>query len=82
MTTLDKVCGLILKLKKKHITAASLTPGARLVDDLMLDSLDMAELLVLAEDEFNIKIPLDDAPKMMTIGAAVEYFDAHLAQKG
>lgn len=82
MTTMDKVCGLILKLKKKNISASQLTPAASLADDLMMDSLDMAELLVLAEDEFNIKIPLDDAVKLTTIGAAVQYFDERAVQKG
>jgi len=82
MTTMDRLCGLILKLNKKHITASDLTSGASLAADLMLDSLDMAELLVLAEDEFNITIPLDDAKSMTTIGAAVQYFDERAAQRG
>jgi len=79
---MDRVCGLILKLKKKDISASSLTPEASLADDLMMDSLDMAELLVLAEDEFSIKISLEDAVKMSTIGDAVRYFDERVAQKG
>jgi acyl carrier protein len=75
MTTIEKVCGLILKLKKKDISAADLKPGASLVEDLGLDSLDHAELLVLAEDTFSIKVPQEDLGKLTTIGAAAEYFD-------
>jgi acyl carrier protein len=82
MTTMEKVCDIILRIKKKHISAADLKPEASLVDDLKLDSLDLAELLVLAEDTFSIQIPMDDAVKLTTIGAAVEYFDKRLAGQG
>jgi len=75
MTTVEKVCGLILKLKKKDLSAADLKPEARLTEDLGLDSLDQAELLVLAEKEFSTKVPLEDAQKLTTIRAAAEYFD-------
>lgn len=82
MTTMEKVCEIILKLKKKSISRAALKPEALLVDDLMLDSLDFAEMLVLAEDAFSIEIPLDDAVNLTTIGAAVEYFDKRIAERG
>lgn len=81
MTTLEKVCEIILKLKKKDITAADLKPEASLVNDLKLDSLDFAEMIVLAEDAFAIELPMEDAGKMTTIGAAVEYFDRLLAKR-
>ena len=48
MTTLEKVRAVILKMKKKNITEADLKPEALLVGDLKLDSIDMAEMLVLA----------------------------------
>ena len=79
MTTIEKVRGIILKLKKKDISAADLKPEARLVDDLGLDSLDHAELLVLAEDAFSMKVPLEDIKKLTTIGAAAQYFDKLIA---
>lgn len=82
MTTIEKVCEIVLKLKKKDISAADLKPEASLVNDLHLDSLDLAELLVLAEDAFSIEIPLEDAVKLSTIAAAVEYFDMRIAAKG
>ena len=81
MTTIEKVCGLILKLKKKDISAADLKPEARLKDDLGLDSLDQAELLVLAEDAFSMKVPLEDIKKLTTVGAAAQYFDKLIAAR-
>jgi acyl carrier protein len=79
MTTTEKVCELILELKKKNISPADLKPEALLVDDLNLDSLDFTELMVLAEDAFAIQIPLEDTESLKTIGDAVEYFDKRLA---
>ena len=70
MTTLEKVRAVILKLKKKNITEADLKPEARMVEDLKLDSIDMAELLVLTEEAFGLKISDDDVKKMSTIAAA------------
>ncbi len=81
MTTMERVCELILKLKKKNISAARLKPEAHLVDDLGLDSLDLAELLVMAEDAFSIKVPLEVVEKLITIRAATEYFDKRLAAR-
>ena len=80
MTTLEKVRAVILKLKKKNITEAALKPEARMVEDLKLDSIDMAELLVLTEEAFALKISDDDVKKMTTIAAAVAFLDERLAK--
>ncbi len=80
MTTLEKVRAVILKMKKKNIAEADLKPEAQLVEDLKLDSIDMAELLVLAEEAFGIKISDADMGKMTTIAAAVAYLDQRLAK--
>ena len=42
-------------------------------DDLAADSLDIVELVMNIEDEFNIQIPDDQAEKLITIGDVVEY---------
>ena len=80
MTTLEKVRAVILKMKKKNIAEADLKPEAQLVEDLKLDSIDIAELLVLAEEAFGIKISDADMGKMTTIAAAVAYLDQRLAK--
>jgi acyl carrier protein len=82
MTTFEKVRELILKLKKETITASDIKPEAKLLGDLKLDSLDLAELVVMGEDEFSIKIPISDAQALATVGATVDYFDRRLAEKG
>jgi acyl carrier protein len=55
-------------------------PEARLVEDLKLDSIDLAEMLVLAEDAFGLKISDDEVKSMKTIACAVEYLDKRLAK--
>jgi acyl carrier protein len=45
------------------------------MDDLGADSLDTVELIMQLEEEFGIEIPDEDAEKITTVGAAVEYID-------
>ena len=42
-------------------------------EDLNADSLDIVELIMALEEEFDIEIPDEDAEKLTTVGAAVEY---------
>ncbi|MEM6672892.1 MAG: acyl carrier protein [Planctomycetota bacterium] len=48
------------------------------INDLGADSLDTVELVMEFEDEFEINIPDEDAEKIQTVGAAVEYIGAKL----
>ncbi|HAA90199.1 MAG TPA: acyl carrier protein [Peptococcaceae bacterium] len=42
-------------------------------EELNADSLDIVELIMAIEEEFDIEIPDEDAEKILTVGAAVEY---------
>lgn len=46
-------------------------------EDLNADSLDIVELIMALEEEFDIEIPDEDAEKLTTVGAAVEYIREH-----
>ena len=48
-------------------------PEASFGDDLDIDSLSMVEVIVAAEEKFNVRIPDDDAAKLSTVGDAVDY---------
>jgi acyl carrier protein len=53
----------------------------RFVDDLQADSLELAELLMLFEDEFKLNIPQDD-DSIKTVGDAVKYIEEQVTKKG
>lgn len=48
-------------------------PDARFVEDLGADSLDTVELVMALEEEFEIEIPDEDAEKIQTVSAAVDF---------
>ncbi len=54
-------------------TADKITPETSFINDLGADSLDTVELVMEFEDEFEISIPDEDAEKIQTVGAAIEY---------
>ena len=56
---------------------SSITLESSLVDDLGADSLDIVELIMGLETEFDIEIPDEDAEKISTVGDAVEYIKSH-----
>ena len=49
------------------------------VDDLDVDSLAMVEIIVGCEEQFGVTIPDDAAKKIVTVGDAVSYIEAHQA---
>ena len=53
------------------------TEDASFVDDLGADSLDITELLMALEEEFNIEID-DDANSIVTVGQAIDYIAGRL----
>lgn len=48
------------------------------VEDLDADSLDLVELIMALEEEFDMEIPDEEAEKIQTVGQAVEYIKANL----
>ena len=55
------------------VSAEEAVPEASFIDDLGADSLDIVELVMAMEEEFDVEIPDEDAEKISTIGAAVQY---------
>ncbi len=60
-------------VEKLGVEESEITPEASFIDDLGADSLDIVELIMAIEEEFDIEIPDEDAEKLTTVGAAVEY---------
>ncbi|HEY8493808.1 MAG TPA: acyl carrier protein [Myxococcota bacterium] len=55
------------------VSKEEVVPEASFIDDLGADSLDIVELVMAMEEEFDIEIPDDDAEKIQTIGDAIAY---------
>ena len=54
------------------------TAGASFIEDLNADSLDIVELVMAIEKEFDIEIPDDEAERNSTVQDAVDYIVAHI----
>lgn len=52
---------------------------ASFVDDLGADSLDIVELVMALEEEFDMEIPDTDAEKVVTVGDVVDYIKENVA---
>jgi acyl carrier protein len=76
-TTLDRVKKVVVDRLK--VSADEVTEAASFVDDLGADSLDVVDLVIGFEDEFEVQIPDEDAEKIQTVKQAVEYIDAKAA---
>ena len=68
-------------IEKLGIAESEINPDANLIKDLGIDSLDYAEIVMDFEQTFDIRIPDDDAEKLATIGAAVNYIEEKLKAK-
>ena len=55
----------------------NVTMAATFVDDLAADSLDIVELVMTIEEEFDLEIPDSDAEKIVTVGDVVKYIEEH-----
>ena len=57
----------------------TVTLEASFIDDLGADSLDIVELIMALEEEFDIEIPDADAEKVVTVNDVVDYIKDHVA---
>ncbi len=71
MSVEDKVKKIIAE--KLSVDLDEIVPGASFADDLGADSLDLVELIMSMEEEFDIDIPDEDAEKILTVQDAIEY---------
>lgn len=73
MSTFDRVKKVVVA--QLEVAEDEVTSAASFVDDLGADSLDVVELVMGFEEEFDIEIPDEDAEKIATVGDAVTYID-------
>jgi acyl carrier protein len=75
MSVEDKVKKIIAE--KLSVDLDEVVPEASFVDDLGADSLDLVELIMSMEEEFDVEIPDEEAEKLVTVGDAIEYTRAN-----
>ena len=68
---LEKVKAIIVE--QLGVSDTAVTMDASFIDDLGADSLDIVELVMAIEEEFDIEIPDSDAEKVVTVGDVVNY---------
>ena len=77
------VAGVIIgELKLEDITPDTFNPDMDLVDELGIDSMDLATLALVLQDEYKIVIDEDDYPKLKTIRLIADYVKEKLVAKG
>jgi len=72
---------IIDELKLENITPDTFNPDMDLVDELGIDSMDLATIALVLQDEYKIVIDEDDYPKLKTVRLICEYIEEKLAAK-
>ena len=72
----DKVKEIIVE--QLGVAEDNINQDASFIDDLGADSLDIVELIMALEEEFDIEIPDTDAEKVVTVGDVVDYLKENL----
>ena len=76
----------VLARIREHLAAelevepARIDEGTRFKEDLEADSLDLVELVVELEDSYGIRIPDEEAARILTVGEAADFVAAHAAE--
>jgi acyl carrier protein len=72
---------LIDELKLTDVTPESFDPGIDLVDEVGIDSMDLATVALVIRDQYGIRIDEDDYPKLTTIQLISEHIEKKLQEK-
>lgn len=78
MTTFERVRKVIME--QLDVTENQVTEEASFQEDLAADSLDIVELVMALEEEFEIEIPDHEAETILTVKNAVDYIDKHIQE--
>ena len=73
---------IIGELKLEDITVDTFNPDMDLVDELGIDSMDLATIALVLQDEYKIVIDEDDYPKLKTIRLIADYIEEKIKAKG
>lgn len=75
MSVLDRVKDIVVE--ELGVELEEVTTEASFLEDLGADSLDIVELIMAFEEEFDIEIPDEEAESISTVQDAVDYIEEH-----
>jgi acyl carrier protein len=64
-------------VEELQLDPEEITPDAELANDLGINSIELADLVMLCEDKFEIEIEDDDIHKFITVNDVVTYLESH-----
>lgn len=73
MDTFEKVAE--ITAEQLGVDENIITPESSFINDFEADSLDLVELMMALEEEYDIEIPDEEAEKISTVGDAVDYIN-------
>lgn len=77
--TISRIAEIIInELKLEDVTPATFDPDLDLVDEVGIDSMDLATIALVLRDEYGIRIDEDDYPTLTTVRIIAEYIDNKL----
>jgi acyl carrier protein len=72
---------IVQELKLEDVTAETFDADVDLINDLGIDSMDLTAVVLVLQDEFQIKIKEDDYPKLATVRRIAQYLENKSAAK-
>lgn len=79
---IEKVAQVIIfELKLEDVTVETFNPDMDLIDELGIDSMDLATVALVLQDEYKIAIDEDDYPKLKTIRLIAEYVEEKISAR-
>jgi acyl carrier protein len=75
MSVLEKIKNIVSE--QLDINSEDIKPESAFVDDLGADSLDLTELIMAMEDEFDLEIDDEEAQNLRTVDDAIKYIEKH-----
>ncbi len=78
--TITRIAEIIInELKLEDVTPQTFDPDLDLVDEVGVDSMDLATIALVLRDEYGIRIDEDDYPKLTTVRIIAEYINTKLS---
>lgn len=79
--TITRIAEIIInELKLEDVTPTTFDADLDLVDEVGIDSMDLATIALVLRDEYGIRIDEDDYPKLTTVRIIAEYINTKLSE--